>query len=290
MGSYGGGPREVRTGSAKTSAGMGAGGAAALTASRSRPTLPRSCGRARPSPSPDFSMTRRLLLPLFAVTLTLAACETTPDAGNLDTLDDQVAYIVGHDLGTALHQQMEQLDEQGVDLSEDVILAAVRDGLRGDSLRFSQAQVDSLMRAFQDTLVTRIGTRNRATSEAFLAENAARDSVETTASGLQYQVLREGEGASPNVGDTVTVNYRGTLPDSTEFDSSYRRGQPARFVVGEVVEGWNEALQLMKPGARWRLYLPSELAYGEQAPPQIGPNQALVFDVELLEVTRGAGQ
>lgn len=235
-------------------------------------------------------MTRRLLLPLFAVTLTLAACETTPDAGNLDTLDDQVAYIVGHDLGTALHQQMEQLDEQGVDLSEDVILAAVRDGLRGDSLRFSQAQVDSLMRAFQDTLVTRIGTRNRATSEAFLAENAARDSVETTASGLQYQVLREGEGASPNVGDTVTVNYRGTLPDSTEFDSSYRRGQPARFVVGEVVEGWNEALQLMKPGARWRLYLPSELAYGEQAPPQIGPNQALVFDVELLEVTRGAGQ
>lgn len=224
------------------------------------------------------------------MTLTLAACETTPDAGNLDTLDDQVAYIVGHDLGTALHQQMEQLDEQGVDLSEDVILAAVRDGLRGDSLRFSQAQVDSLMRAFQDTLVTRIGTRNRATSEAFLAENAARDSVETTASGLQYQVLREGEGASPNVGDTVTVNYRGTLPDSTEFDSSYRRGQPARFVVGEVVEGWNEALQLMKPGARWRLYLPSELAYGEQAPPQIGPNQALVFDVELLEVTRGAGQ
>ena len=235
-------------------------------------------------------MTRRLLLPLFAVTLTLAACETTQDAGDLDTLDDQVAYIVGHDLGAALHQQVEQLDEQGVDLSEEVILAAVRDGLNGDSLRFSQAQVDSLMRTFQDTLVTRMGTRNRATSEAFLAENAARDSVETTESGLQYKVIREGEGEPPSLGDTVTVNYRGTLPDSTEFDSSYRRGQPARFVVGEVVEGWNEALQLMQPGARWMLYIPSDLAYGEQAPPQIGPNQALVFDVELLEVTRGAGE
>ena len=234
-------------------------------------------------------MTRRLLLPLVALPLVLAACETTPDAGNLDTLDDQVAYIVGHDLGTALHQQMEQLDEQGVDLSEDVILAAVRDGLRGDSLRFSQAQVDSLMRTFQDTLVTRMGARTRTTSEAFLAENAARDSVETTASGLQYKILREGDGASPSLGDTVTVNYRGTLPDSTEFDSSYRRGRPARFVVGEVVEGWNEALQMMQPGARWMLYIPSDLAYGEMAPPQIGPNQALVFDVELLDVTPGSG-
>lgn len=235
-------------------------------------------------------MPRRFLLPFLALTLALAACETTPDVGSLDSLDEQVAYIVGHDLGSALHQQMEQLDEQGVDLDEDVILAAVRAGLNGDSLRFSQAEVDSLMRTFQDTLVARVSTVNRATSEAFLAENAARDSVETTASGLQYKIVREGEGESPSLGDTVTVNYRGTLPDSTEFDSSYRRGRPARFVVGEVVEGWNEALQMMKPGAQWTLYIPSELAYGEQAPPQIGPNQALVFEVELLDVTEGAAQ
>ena len=234
-------------------------------------------------------MTRRFLLPLLAATLTLAACETTPDVGDLDSLDDQVAYIVGHDLGAALHQQMDQLDEQGVDLDEEVILAAVRAGLTGDSLAFSQAEVDSLMRTFQDTLIARVSTVNRARSEEFLAANAARDSVETTASGLQYKVIRAGEGPSPTLGDTVTVNYRGTLPDSTEFDSSYRRGQPARFVIGEVVEGWNEALQLMQPGAHWTLYIPSELAYGEQAPPQIGPNQALVFDVELLDVAPGAG-
>ena len=222
--------------------------------------------------------------------LVLAACETTPDAGSLDTLDDQVAYIVGHDLGAALHQQMEQLDEQGVDLDDEVILAAVRAGLNGDSLRFTPSQVDSLMRTFQDTLVARVSAVNRTESETFLTDNAGRDSVQTTASGLQYKVIREGEGVSPSLGDTVTVNYRGTLPDSTEFDSSYQRGRPARFVVGEVVEGWNEALQLMKPGARWMLYIPSDLAYGEQAPPQIGPNRALIFDVELLDVAQGAGQ
>ena len=233
-------------------------------------------------------MTRRFR-PLLAATLLLAACETTPDAGTLDSLDEKVAYIVGHDLGAALHQQMEQLDGQGVDLDDEVILAAVRAGLNGDSLRFAPAEVDSLMRAFQDTLVARVSTVNRTESEAFLAENAARDSVQTTASGLQYKILREGEGASPSLGDTVTVNYRGTLPDSTEFDSSFRRGRPARFVVGEVVEGWNEALQLMQPGARWMLYIPSDLAYGEQAPPQIGPNRTLIFDLELLDVAEGVG-
>lgn len=233
---------------------------------------------------------RRYLLPLLALALTLSACEPSTDAGSLDSLDDEVAYIVGHDIGSNLHQQVEQLREQGFDLDEDVILSAIRAGLGGDSLRFTPAQVDSLMRTFQDTLIARTSAVNRTTSEAFLAENAARDSVETTESGLQYKVIREGEGESPKLGDTVTVNYRGTLTDSTEFDSSYRRGQPAQFVVGNVVEGWNEALQMMKPGARWMLYIPSDLAYGEMAPPQIGPNQALIFDVELLDVTEGAAQ
>lgn len=233
---------------------------------------------------------RRYLLPLLALALTLSACEPSTDAGSLDSLDDEVAYIVGHDIGSNLHQQVEQLGEQGFDLDEDVILSAIRAGLGGDSLRFTPAQVDSLMRTFQDTLIARTSAVNRTTSEAFLAENAARDSVETTESGLQYKVIREGEGESPKLGDTVTVNYRGTLTDSTEFDSSYRRGQPAQFVVGNVVEGWNEALQMMKPGARWMLYIPSDLAYGEMAPPQIGPNQALIFDVELLDVTEGAAQ
>jgi FKBP-type peptidyl-prolyl cis-trans isomerase len=234
-------------------------------------------------------MTRRFILPLFAVVLTLAACETEPDTSNLDTLDDQVAYIVGHDLGSALHDQMEQLDAQDVELDRDLIIAAVRDGLSGDSMRFSQTELDSLMRAFQDTLVARQSLANLRESETFLAETAALDSVQATDSGLLYKIIETGEGRSPELGDTVVVNYRGTLPDSTEFDSSFNRGRPARFVVGEVIPGWNEALQLMKPGAQYELYIPADLAYGEQAPPQIGPNRALIFQVELLDVMPGAG-
>ena len=231
-------------------------------------------------------MTRRYVFTLLAAALTLTACERSAAPSSLDTLDDQVAYIVGHDLGTALHDQMEQIDESIV-LDDELILQAVRDGLNGDSLRFTTVEVDSIMRAFQDTLTARASITNMRTSEEFLAMNAGLDSVEVTESGLQYKVIQAGEGESPTLGDTVLVNYRGTLPDSTEFDSSYRRGRPARFVVGEVIPGWNEALQLMQVGAEWRVFIPADLAYGEQAPPQIGPNRALVFDVELLDVMRG---
>lgn len=232
-------------------------------------------------------MTRRFVLPLLAAVLTLAACEQTADPGSLDTLDEKVAYIVGHDLGMALHNQMEQLDAQNVELDNDLIVAAVRNGLNGDSLLFSETEVDSLMRAFQDTLVARQSVANLRESEDFLAETATQDSVQATESGLLYKVLEEGDGPSPALGDTVVVNYRGTLPDSTEFDSSFNRGQPARFVVGEVIPGWNEALQLMSPGAEYELYIPADLAYGEQAPPQIGPNRALIFQVQLLDVMPG---
>ena len=232
-------------------------------------------------------MTRRFVLPLLAAALTLAACEQTADPGSLDTLDEKVAYIVGHDLGMALHNQMEQLESQSVELDNDLIVEAVRNGLNGDTLLFSQSEVDSLMRAFQDTLVARQSLANLRESEAFLTETAALDSVQATDSGLLYKILAEGEGDSPQLGDTVVVNYRGTLPDSTEFDSSFNRGQPQRFVVGNLVPGWNEALQLMKPGAEYELYIPADLAYGEQAPPAIGPNRALIFQIQLLDVMPG---
>ena len=232
-------------------------------------------------------MTRRFVFPLLAAVLTLAACEQTADPGSLDTLDEKVAYIVGHDLGSTLNSQMEQLEAQNVEFDNDLIVAAVRNGLQGDSLLFSEAEVDSLMRAFQDTLVARQSLANLRESETFLAETAAQDSVQATESGLLYKVLETGDGPSPEVGDTVVVNYRGTLPDGTEFDSSFQRGQPARFVVGEVIPGWNEALQLMQVGAQYELYIPADLAYGDQAPPQIGPNRALIFEVELLDVMPG---
>jgi len=120
---------------------------------------------------------------------------------------------------------------------------------------------------------------------AFRAKNGERTEVTTTASGLQYEVLAEGAGASPNRSDRVTVHYRGTLIDGTEFDSSYRRGQPATFPLSGVIAGWTEALQLMRVGSKHRIVLPPELGYGRRgAPPQIGPNATLVFDVELLGI------
>jgi len=133
-----------------------------------------------------------------------------------------------------------------------------------------------------------LAAKNKAAGEAFLAENAKKEGVKVTKSGLQYKIIEEGEGPSPGPSDMATVNYRGTLIDGTQFDSSYDRGQPATFPVGGVIAGWTEALQLMKPGAKWQLFIPSDLAYGERgAGKDIGPNSTLVFDVELLSVEKG---
>ena len=130
------------------------------------------------------------------------------------------------------------------------------------------------------------GEKNKQEGEAFLAENKKKEGVKTLPSGLQYKVITEGTGKSPKASDTVTVNYRGTLIDGTEFDSSYKRGQAASFQVNGVIKGWTEALQLMKEGAKWQLFVPSNLAYGEKGTGSgpIGPNATLVFEVELISV------
>ena len=129
------------------------------------------------------------------------------------------------------------------------------------------------------------GEKNETQGKKFLEENKKKEGWKTTASGLQYKVLKEGKGAAPKETDTVKVNYRGTTIDGTEFDSSYKRGQPATFPVNRVIKGWTEALQLMKPGAKYQLAIPSDLAYGERgAGSDIGPNSTLLFDVELLEI------
>ncbi|HSB96405.1 MAG TPA: FKBP-type peptidyl-prolyl cis-trans isomerase, partial [Spongiibacteraceae bacterium] len=131
------------------------------------------------------------------------------------------------------------------------------------------------------------GEKNKAASEAYLAENAKKDGVKTTASGLQYKVETEGKGAKPKATDTVEVNYRGTLVDGTEFDSSYKRGQTVTFPVNGVIPGWSEALQLMTVGSKYQLYIPSDLAYGPGGTGgAIGPNQALVFEVELVDIKK----
>lgn len=137
----------------------------------------------------------------------------------------------------------------------------------------------------QRAQAAKAGEANKVLGEKFLADNKGREGVKVTASGLQYEVLAEGEGESPKAGDTVTVHYTGKLIDGTVFDSSVERGEPATFGVTQVIPGWVEALQMMKPGAKWRLYIPSDLAYGPNgAGGVIGPNATLIFDVELLKV------
>jgi FKBP-type peptidyl-prolyl cis-trans isomerase FklB len=129
------------------------------------------------------------------------------------------------------------------------------------------------------------GEKNKKEGEAFLAENKKKEGVKTLPSGLQYKVIKEGTGKSPKATDKVSTHYRGTLIDGTEFDSSYKRGQPATFPVNGVIPGWTEALQLMKVGSKWQLFIPSKLAYGERgAPPVIGPYSVLIFTVELLAI------
>lgn len=206
-------------------------------------------------------------------------------------LQDRASYIIGLNLGQSLKQQE-------VPVTMDLIVQGLRDGLAGSNPLLSQEEIQAAMQEFQGQLMAAqqekmkvAGEANMKTSQAYLDENKKKATVKTTASGLQYEVLTEGSGASPKPTDQVTVHYRGTLPDGTVFDSSYDRGEPATFPVNGVIPGWVEALQLMKPGAKYRLVIPPALAYGERgAGGDIGPNQALVFEVELLSVNAAGTQ
>ena len=181
----------------------------------------------------------------------------------------------------------ESLRRMSVDanaISTQRLMQGLRDALAGKATLGPSAQqsIRSMILAAR----TRVGKQNHAAARAFLARNGKKKGVVTTASGLEYEVLKAGQGSAPKMGDSVTVNYRGTLLDGTEFDSSYKRGQPASFEVGRVIPGWNEALRLMKPGAKWRLFVPPQLAYDLNPPmgAPIPPGAKLVFDVDLLRM------
>src|SRR5437762_9878216 len=179
-----------------------------------------------------------------------------------------------------------------MEINSDVLAAGLKDGLSGAKPLLSPEEVRQVMTQFSKDMREKTAAankeaadRNAKEGEKFLAENKAKPGVKTTASGLQYKVLTEGSGAAPKETDTVVTNYRGTLIDGTEFDSSYKRNEPATFPVNRVIKGWTEALQLMKPGAKYQLFIPASLAYGERGAGQtIGPNATLIFDVELLSI------
>ncbi|MGO0685401.1 FKBP-type peptidyl-prolyl cis-trans isomerase [Pseudomonas fulva] len=200
---------------------------------------------------------------------------------NLSTDETRVSYGIGRQLGGQLR------DNPPPGVSLEAIVAGLTDAFNGADSRVSEADLSVSFQVIREVMQAQAAAKAEAAAAAgkqFLADNAKRDGIVTLDSGLQYEALNTGEGAKPSREDQVRVHYHGTLIDGTVFDSSYDRGQPAEFPVGGVIAGWTEALQLMSAGSKWRLYVPSELAYGAQGVGSIPPHSVLVFDVELLDV------
>jgi len=221
-----------------------------------------------------------------AVALSFALAAFAEDKPpQLKDLKDRASYSIGLNVGF-------NMKRQNVDISQDAFIAGFKDAVTpGKTPQLNEQQVRETMMAFQKDMEqkqTQLGEKNAADGQKFLNDNKSKEGVKTTASGLQYKVMKEGNGAQPKASDTVTVNYRGTLTDGTEFDSSYKRNQPASFPVGGVIKGWTEALQLMKAGAKYQLFIPPDLAYGKEGRPGIPPNSVLIFEVELMDVKAGA--
>lgn len=222
--------------------------------------------------------------PLLTSTLALALAAPLAMAAP-ETDAERLSYSLGAAYGQSIIQDF-------ADLDVDAFADAIRDVIADNELAMSNEEMaEALARFQQDAMASRqaeteqLAELNLAEGEAFLAENAERDEVEVTTSGLQYEVLEAGDGASPGPMSEVEVHYEGMLVDGTVFDSSFDRGEPVSFRVDQVIEGWQEALQLMSAGDSWMIYIPAELAYGAQGQGPIGPNETLIFRVELREVT-----
>ncbi len=208
----------------------------------------------------------------------------------LKTQKDKVSYSIGMDIGNSLKKQT-------VDVDPALVARGILDTYTGGKTLMSDDEFRETMMAIQKEMVAKqmerakeLSEKNKKDGEAFLAENKKKEGVITLPSGLQYKVIKEGTGEKPKSTDTVTVNYRGALIDGTEFDSSFRSGQPLTLPVDGVIAGWTEALQLMKTGSKFQLFIPSNLAYGEQGAGRgvIGPNATLIFEVELLSIKESA--
>ena len=234
--------------------------------------------------------TRRLATFLMAPLLVgaMSACQEQakePEPMTLDTPEKRLSYGIALRMG-------ERMAADGMTMDVDAYAMGMRDAFDGAEPQLSEEEITAEMMAFQEKMQAErdgkqatVAAGNQEAGAAFLAENAQRDGVMVTESGLQYEVVEAGSGASPGVDDQVEVHYRGTLIDGTVFDSSYDRGQTVTFGVTQVIAGWTEALQLMQEGATYKLYIPSDLAYGAGGAGQIiGPNATLIFDVELVAI------
>ena len=218
----------------------------------------------------------------------LAGTVSAEDVSVLKTENERISYSIGLDIG-------KNFKSQSINIDSGSFSQGIQDGLKGNKALMTDQEIKDTMANFQKKMMAKqttrskeLGAENKKKGEAFLAKNEKKKGIITLPSGLQYEIIEEGSGNTPKATDTVSVHYRGTLIDGTEFDSSHKRGQPATFNVGGVIKGWTEALQLMKEGAKWQLFIPSKLAYGERgAGRSIGPDETLIFEVELLSINKG---
>lgn len=218
-----------------------------------------------------------LIIATAALAILTGACTKKKE---ISSDKDRYSYAIGY-------QFAKNLKTQDVDVDTAALALAVEDVIAGKDPRVSEEDMQKAMQAMYEERQEKMikdASENKEKGKNFLEENKDKEGVKTTDSGLQYRVVEAGSGASPKSSDTVVVHYRGTLIDGSEFDSSYSRNTPAEFPVGAVIPGWTEALQLMKKGAKYELFIPSELAYGERGRPGIPPNSVLIFEVELLEI------
>jgi FKBP-type peptidyl-prolyl cis-trans isomerase len=235
---------------------------------------------------------KNLLLVMVAGVFVLTSCNpSNSQQVTLKTQADSAAYAIGVDLGNNIKKNLPGAPG-GKELDQQIILKAFATIMKGDSGLITSSSAGALTQAYFVKAQSMEGVKNKEAGQKFLAENGKRSGVITTASGLQYEILKEGKGPKPVAENTVKVHYHGTTIDGVVFDSSVDRGEPVTFGLGQVIKGWTEALQLMPVGSKWKIFIPSELGYGEQAAgPKIKPNSVLIFDVELLgiEPTPAAG-
>lgn len=227
-----------------------------------------------------IASTASLALALAGALFLQPSCKAEQKSAKPQETKDKVSYSIGADIGN-------NLKRAELDINPAFLSQGITDAFAGKTV-MTDEEMKATLQAFQAEMQTKMqakqkatAEKNKADSEKFLAENKKKEGVVTTASGLEYKVLKEGNGPKPKPTDTVTVNYRGTLINGTEFDKSK---EPVSFQLEGVIPGWVEALQLMPVGSKWQIVIPPSLAYGESAPPMIGPNQALVFEVELLGI------
>ncbi len=215
----------------------------------------------------------------------LASQVSAQESQTLKSEKEKISYIIGMDIGSNFKKQSVEVDPDALVRGLKDALSGAKSQLSDQEARDTMASFEKKMRAQQEETRKAVGEKNKVEGEKFLAENKSKEGIQTLPSGLQYKVITPGKGKKPQFTDTVIAHYRGTLIDGTEFDSSYRRGQPASFPVSGVIRGWTEALQLMEEGAKWQLFIPPNLAYGDRGAGQIiGPNAVLVFEVELISI------